>query len=253
MIHKKLGSFNYILGNKNDVNEFLKLKIRKKKSFILLPTSLNDLASVDLDLSLNKYYRKIDYCTTDGVPLVWYFNLIRLFHLKKPIFSRVYGPTLMKDLTSPDAGQFRHYFFGSSLQTIKYLEINLRRSNQKSKFVDFVSPPFRKLALIEEARYLAEIRRKKIDVLWIGLSSPKQVILAARWKQFLPNTAIICVGAAFDFLADKQLMAPLFLQNFGLEWLFRLLVDPFRLWKRYLVVIPIFLLRKIYKNISFFL
>lgn len=85
------------------------------------------------------------------------------------------------------------------------------------------------------------IRRSKTTVLWIGLSSPKQVQLALRWRSKLPGVSIMCVGAAFDFVAQAKPSAPQWMKQLGLEWLFRLVTEPQRLWKRYLVDVPVFL------------
>lgn len=243
MNFSKTGCFSFVYGKKETITNYLLKKIYKKESFTLLPTSLNDLASVDLDKSLQKSYKKIDFCTNDGMPLVWYFSLKKIFSSQK--VERVYGPTLMKEILEQGNKNTRHLFYGSSQETLDLLEKNIHTFAPQTKIVELLSPPFRELTLEEEGAYISKIIAQKVDVLWIGLSSPKQVKVAARWKQFLPNTAIFCVGAAFDFLAERQSMAPKIIQQMGFEWLYRLLVDPKRLWKRYLVVIPQFLFKKI--------
>lgn len=247
MNFSKIGCFSFVYGKKDTITQFFLSKIHNKKSFIVLPTSLNDLASVNENIKLRKSYNKIDYCTNDGMPLVWYFTLNNLFSFKK--IERVYGPTLMKEILSKGNKKTKHLFYGSSQKTLDSLEQNISNFASQTKIVELISPPFRDLTLKEEAEYIIEIISKDIDVLWIGLSSPKQVKVAARWKHFLPNTAIFCVGAAFDFLADQQSMAPKFIQQLGLEWLFRLIIDPKRLWKRYLVVIPKYILNSTYSSL----
>ena len=83
MNFSKTGCFSFVYGKKETITNYLLKKIYKKESFTLLPTSLNDLASVDLDKSLQKSYKKIDFCTNDGMPLVWYFSLKKYFLLRK--------------------------------------------------------------------------------------------------------------------------------------------------------------------------
>lgn len=245
MRQKQLDCFNFFVGSKKEVTQYLLDSIKQKRSFIVLPTSLNDLASVDADSTLCASYKAVDYCTTDGMPLVWYFFLLHFLQGKYEKIERVYGPTLMREILQLGDSKTKHFFYGSSQETITSLQANILKFAPQTSIAESVSPPFRQLSLQEEGEYIAEIVRKQTDVLWIGLSSPKQVKLAARWKKLLPHTAIFCVGAAFDFLAERQSMAPKTVQHMGLEWLYRLIVDPKRLWKRYLVVIPRYLLRKL--------
>lgn len=234
MKRAKLGSFDFLIGERKKITKFILDKIDSNEGFILLPTSLNDLASVSDNSSLVKNYGRIDFCVTDGMPLAWFFKT-----------ERIYGPDLMKDILQFGNRELRHSFYGSSRQTLDSLEKNISIFYPKTKVLKTISPPFKKLTLLEEGRFLAEIINTNPNVLWIGLSSPKQVVFATRWKKFLPHSAIICVGAGFDFLAKKQPTAPKLVQNMGLEWFFRLLVNPRRLWKRYLIKIPKFILKKI--------
>lgn len=240
----RIDGLRFLVGTKIEVTRFILQKIGSKKGFILLPTSLNDLASRNSS-ELRKAYKRIDYCVTDGVPLVWFSNFFRR-KSNELLAQRVYGPTLMTDLLKDDSGSINHFFYGSSPETIQDLLVNIKIINQNLKVVGHVAPPFRPLSPREEAVYLAKIRSAKTHILWIGLSSPKQVLLAARWSHFLPGVSVMCVGAAFDFLAKRQLMAPKLVQNLGFEWLFRLLVDPKRLWHRYLITIPRYLLRRLF-------
>lgn len=244
MKKERLDGLSFLVGTTVEVTSFVLKKIGSRQGFVLLPTSLNDLASRNSDV-LRKAYQRVDYCVTDGVPLVWFFNFFRKKN-GELLAQRVYGPTLMADILKDDLGNLNHFFYGSSAETIQNLLVNIKKNNKALKIVGQVSPPFRPLSLREEAIYLAKIKSVKANVLWIGLSSPKQVILAVRWSRFLPGVSILCVGAAFDFLAKRQLMAPRLVQNLGFEWLFRLLVDPKRLWRRYLITIPKYLLTRLF-------
>lgn len=236
---------NFLVGNKNQVTNFIFNLICQQKSFILLPASLNDLAEANKSANNKKSYKKVTYCVTDGMPLVWLFNYRSFGFFKQKQYERVYGPTLMKEIFGFNAKEINHFLYGSSSEVLTKLNRNIIDSTPNTQIVGQISPPFRQLTLSEEARFIFEIRKSKATVLWLGLSSPKQVLLAARWSKFLPNVGIMCVGAAFDFLAKKQVMAPPVLQKNGLEWLFRLIVSPKRLWKRYLVTIPSYLIKRI--------
>ena len=229
----------FLAGKKKNIVNYLFNLIIKRRSAVILPCSLNDLAESSENLNLRKVYKKVDFNVTDGMPLVWFFT-IKL----KVLCERVYGPDLMLEiLKKSQHTELKHFFYGSSGETLSKLEKYIIQLFPKIKIVGSISPPYRKLNLIEEAHYLHQIRTKKIDLLWVGLSSPKQVELAVRWKNFLPNTTILCVGAAFDFIADSKIKAPKLIQLLGLEWLFRLSTEPRRLYKRYLIKIPSFLIR----------
>lgn len=241
-----INNLNFIVGRRNEITNFIIKQINNNKGFILLPTDLNSVASVDKNHRLKKSFQMIDFCVTDGMPLVWFFRLRNLFYGEKNIVERVYGPFLMRDVLKNNNKKNRHFFYGSSDQTLKNLRKNIYKMTPAIKIVGMISPPFRKITPKEEARYIKKIIKSKANVLWIGLSSPKQVVVATRWLRFMPKVSIMCVGAAFDLLADKTTMAPKIFQRFGLEWLFRLFNEPKRLWKRYLVVIPIFIIKKIY-------
>lgn len=242
----KLDKLNFLIGGRSATTDLILKKIETKGSFVLLPTSLNDLASINENKKLSKIYQKVDFCVTDGMPLVWFFNFKSILSGKGKIAERIYGPDLMKDVLEFGNSKTSHFFYGSSEHTLFELEKNIKKLAPKVKIIKMISPPYRKIALFEEANFIIEIIKSRADVLWIGLSSPKQVELAVRWSYFLPNTKIMCVGAAFDFLAKKQAMAPKMIQNLGLEWLFRLLIDPLRLWRRYLILIPKFIFKRIY-------
>ena len=95
---------------------------------------------------------------------------------------------------------------------------------------------------LNEQHIIKKIKAAQPHILWLGIGSPKQVELASRWRQHLPNTTIICVGAAFNLLTGQTSMCPAWLQRLGLEWLFRLVVEPQRLWRRYVFQVPSFIL-----------
>ena len=95
---------------------------------------------------------------------------------------------------------------------------------------------------VEELKKLAnEINELGVNIVWIGLSTPKQEIFASRLRKYTKVDFICTVGAAFDFHTGNVIQAPKFLQNTGLEWLFRLVVEPKRLWRRYFEIVPKFI------------
>ena len=111
------------------------------------------------------------------------------------------------------------------------------------KIVGTYTPPFRPLNSLEEAELVRIVNEKQPDIIWVGLSTPKQEMFMARYMEKLEATLFFGVGAAFDFHAGRMRQAPRWMQRSGLEWLFRLGCEPRRLWKRYLKNNPLFILR----------
>jgi N-acetylglucosaminyldiphosphoundecaprenol N-acetyl-beta-D-mannosaminyltransferase len=109
------------------------------------------------------------------------------------------------------------------------------------QLVAAVSPPYRPLSDDEARHYVAQLNAARPDVVWVGLSTPKQELWMQRWQPELDCSAVIGVGAAFDFHAGALRQAPAVLQRHGLEWAYRLAMEPKRLWRRYLRNNPAFL------------
>jgi N-acetylglucosaminyldiphosphoundecaprenol N-acetyl-beta-D-mannosaminyltransferase len=129
----------------------------------------------------------------------------------------------------------RHYLFGGAPATVEHLRRNLSRLWPGTQIVGAESPPFRPLDERELGAAAARIRRAGTDVLWIGLGAPKQDRVAEVLREQGSAPAILCVGAAFDFLSGAKRRAPRWMQRSGLEWLHRLSSEPVRLWRRYLI------------------
>ena len=143
------------------------------------------------------------------------------------------GPDLMPEIlrVSEEEG-YSHYFYGSTEQTLKALEKNLREKYPRLNIAGVYSPPFRKLTEEEDIETIERINAAKPDFLWVGLGAPKQ----ERWMyehRGKVNAVMLGVGAAFDFHAGTAKRAPKWMQEFYLEWLYRLIQDPKRLLRRY--------------------
>ncbi len=147
--------------------------------------------------------------------------------------QRVAGPDLMPEiLRLSEREGYTHYFYGSTEDTLKSLERNLRKKYPRLRIVGVYSPPFRKLTEKEDAEVIERINASRPDFLWVGLGAPKQ----ERWMHEHHgkiNAVMLGVGAAFDFHAGTAKRAPKWMQEFYLEWLYRLIQDPRRLLKRY--------------------
>ncbi|MBP7700831.1 WecB/TagA/CpsF family glycosyltransferase [Candidatus Woesebacteria bacterium] len=236
---KSIYSDKFILGDFESVADNINSKIGKQKTIIVLPCDLHSLAQA----KSNTFYNKIDIYTTDSMWLTWWFRFKNNF-----IIDRVYGPNLMLSiLKKVKRKNFSSVFLGTDAQTLHKLEKKTLDKNQFQYYLFIKKSDSNK----KEQEILNKIIKIQPDVLWIGIGSPKQVELAARLKSRLKKTTVFCVGAAFDFITNNKKQAPKFIQQIGMEWLFRLITEPKRLWRRYLIVIPNFIfstiIRKLFK------
>jgi N-acetylglucosaminyldiphosphoundecaprenol N-acetyl-beta-D-mannosaminyltransferase len=175
--------------------------------------------------------------TPDGMPLVW-----SLRHLGKRQANRVYGPDLMLALF--DHGRnlgLRHFLYGATAECVQKLKQRLSEMAPGAIVTGCYSPPFRALSSNEEANVAEMINATEADVVWVGLSTPKQEFWMARMRERLSAPMLIRVGAAFDFHAGLKRQAPRFVERSGFEWLFRMITEPRRLAKRYAITVPSFI------------
>jgi N-acetylglucosaminyldiphosphoundecaprenol N-acetyl-beta-D-mannosaminyltransferase len=165
----------------------------------------------------------------DGQPLVW--ALRALGHE----CSRVYGPELMARYCGRSAltGTRMYLYGGRNQGALAQLALDLRRRFPGLRIVGGYAPPFRTLSEDEDSWIVRQINRSGADVVWVGTGQPKQEQWMRRMRDQLAPPLLIGVGAAFDFHAGLVPQAPLWMQNVGLEWTFRLAHEPRRLWRRY--------------------
>lgn len=149
--------------------------------------------------------------------------------------SRTTGPSLMGEVFKTSAKKgYRHYFYGSKEETLEKLYQKLNENYPGIQIAGMYSPPFLPLTEEEDKAVIERINETKPDFVWVGLGAPKQ----ERWMaahQGEINGLMIGVGAGFDYYAENIKRAPMWMQKSNLEWLYRLIQDPKRLFKRYLV------------------
>jgi N-acetylglucosaminyldiphosphoundecaprenol N-acetyl-beta-D-mannosaminyltransferase len=178
-----------------------------------------------------------DLTVPDGQPLVWAMNA-----LGHDLSSRVYGPELMARYCERAAltGSRMFLYGGRNQGALVQLALNLRTRYPGLNIVGGYAPPFRPLTGEEETFVLDEINRSQADVVWVGIGVPKQEKWMAAMRSRLQAPVLVGVGAAFDFHAGLVSQAPSWMQSMGLEWAYRLLQEPGRLWRRYLRYNPRF-------------
>jgi N-acetylglucosaminyldiphosphoundecaprenol N-acetyl-beta-D-mannosaminyltransferase len=155
--------------------------------------------------------------------------------------ARLFGPTVMENFI--DWGRndgLSHFFFGSSDETLTRLKAAIELQYPGTNIAGMLAPPFRPYTEWQNDVFIQLINNARPDVIWVGLGAPKQ----ERWM-YEHHKQIQCgmmfgIGAGFDYLAGNTRHAPAWMKNTSLEWLFRLVQEPGRLWKRYLSTIPHF-------------
>jgi N-acetylglucosaminyldiphosphoundecaprenol N-acetyl-beta-D-mannosaminyltransferase len=188
------------------------------------------------DEGLRQIHNRAGLVTPDGMPLVWWARSRGWREAR-----RVYGPDLLlacceRSITTG----YRHFFYGGGDGVADLLAGRLARRFPGLCVAGTYTPPFRALTPAEDEEVVARINAAAPDVLWVGLSTPKQEAWMAEHVGRLDVPVLIGVGAAFDFHAGLKPQAPRWMQHGGLEWLFRLGTEPRRLWKRYLMNNPAF-------------
>lgn len=202
----------------------------KRKNYICI-APVSTVISCQEDEKYRSIINNAGMTTPDGMPLVW---LGRAGGNRK--IQRTYGPDLLLYFCNrSQQKRFRHYFYGGSKETMDALLINLKKKFPNLNIVGHYAPPLRGVQELESKEVLQQMNDAHPDVLWIGLGSPKQDYWMHQHREELDVPVMIGVGAAFDFIAGTKKQAPRWMQRSGLEWLFRLCLEPKRLWRRYLI------------------
>jgi len=188
------------------------------------------------DEALQKIHNDAGLVVPDGMPLVWWSKA-----RGHAAAGRVCGPDLMlacceRSMTTG----YRHFFYGGADGVASLLARGLEKRFPGLVIAGTYTPPFRPLTPDEDADVVRRINDAAPDIVWVGLSTPKQERWMADHLHRIDAPVMIGVGAAFDFHAGLKKRAPLWLQQTGFEWLFRLATEPRRLWKRYLTNNPAF-------------
>ncbi|MCA1841314.1 MAG: WecB/TagA/CpsF family glycosyltransferase [Actinomycetota bacterium] len=183
------------------------------------------------DPSFKEILNSADLVVPDGMPLVWIGRRRGFKNLKR----RVYGPELMETFLRETGPKYRHFLYGAAPETLDKLQALVFERFQ-TNIVGAISPPFRILTPDEDKEIVAEINDSNPDFIWVGLSTPKQERWMFEHRDSIDPAVMLGVGAAFDFLTGTKRKAPSWMQEHGLEWLFRLVTEPRRLAYRYLVL-----------------
>jgi N-acetylglucosaminyldiphosphoundecaprenol N-acetyl-beta-D-mannosaminyltransferase len=197
-------------------------------------TGMHGISETRYDPSLKQILNSADVVVADGMPLVW-LGRAHGYAMRR----RVYGPALMETFCRKTGPLYQHYFYGGGPGVADRLA-DILKQRYGVRTVGTYSPPFRPLTEEEKVEVDRRIHAVAPDVVWVGMSTPKQEHWMYEHRESLQVPVMVGVGAAFDFHTGCVRQAPPWMREHGLEWLFRLWQEPQRLWRRYLVLGPRF-------------
>ncbi len=211
--------------------------LRRGEKHYVSVVAASEVVQCQRDLNLRRAINGSGMATPDGMPLVW---LARL-HGERQV-SRVYGPDLVLALCerTSGVGDNSHYFYGGSSEVVNALVEKLRLRYPRLRIAGAFAPPYRELSADEDSEVVNAINRSGADIVWVGLGGAKQNLWMAEHLDRLSASVLIGVGAAFDFHSGRKKQAPRWMMWSGLEWVFRLSQEPRRLWRRYIITVPVF-------------
>ncbi len=211
--------------------------LRERSKGYICVTGVHGVMEAQRDAALRETLNRAFLCIPDGMPTVW------IGHLQgHKTMERVYGPDFMLQLCELSARHgYRHFLYGGKPGIAERLRDRLEILIPAIDIVGTYTPPFRPLARAEEENVIARINENRPDIVWVGLSTPKQEHFMAHYIERLDTSLMVGVGAAFDIHAGLLVDAPQWVKNCGLQWLDRLCQEPRRLWRRYLTNNPRFL------------
>jgi N-acetylglucosaminyldiphosphoundecaprenol N-acetyl-beta-D-mannosaminyltransferase len=208
----------------------------RRKGYICM-TGVHGIMEAQRNSELAAIYASSSINVPDGAPTAW---VGRWQGHKK--MQRVAGPDLMREVfRRKEFAGCTHFLYGGEEHVAEQLRERFTRQYPWARIVGTCTPPFRDLNPEEEQLLIARVRELKPDIIWVGISTPKQERFMHRYLHLLDTTLMFGVGAAYDFHTGRIHDAPQWVKTIGMQWLHRLMQDPRRLWKRYLRNNPAFL------------
>jgi N-acetylglucosaminyldiphosphoundecaprenol N-acetyl-beta-D-mannosaminyltransferase len=208
-----------------------------KESRTVCICNVHSVVTATQDPEFGRVVNEADIATPDGAPVAWMLRRMGQYDQQ-----RINGPDLMWRYCD----QVQHsdqsiFFYGSTEETLIALKLKLLAAFPSLKIAGAISPPFRTLTLEEDASIVEQINDSGAGVVWVSLGCPKQELWMASHRGQI-NAVMVGVGAAFDYHAGTIKRAPKWMQDSGLEWLYRLISEPRRLYKRYLITNTLFII-----------
>jgi N-acetylglucosaminyldiphosphoundecaprenol N-acetyl-beta-D-mannosaminyltransferase len=217
--------------------DFVLCAAREKRAAAVSAVAVHGLMTGVLNREQKFRLNHFDLLVPDGQPVRWAVNA--LYRAGLP--DRVYGPNLMLKLCARAAAEgLPVYFYGSTRDVLSSLKRSLEERFPRILIAGMECSKFRRLAPEEKPIIAASICNSGASIVFVGLGCPRQEVFAYEFHDILPMP-LVAVGAAFPFLAGKIPQAPRWMQDVGLEWVFRLALEPQRLWRRYVLLNPTYI------------
>lgn len=180
---------------------------------------------------IKEMYSRATMAIIDGMPIVKKARKLGF------VCDRCAAPDIMGSLfeESIKRGKTHYFYGGKDDEVLRKLRENLEMKYPGIQILGMYSPPFRPLTEEEDATICKKINELKPDFLWVGIGAPKQEMWMWKHQEKIHGTRMIGVGAGFNFFAGTLKKAPAWMENAGIEWLFRLVKEPKRLWRRYVL------------------
>lgn len=212
------------------------------RPFKMAPVASHPITKSFFNKSLKKALDQFDMVLPDGQSLVWAANMLYKANIKE----RVYGPELFNRIVEKcQEKDIRVILYGNHTGSLRN---KIKREFKKLKVTAFEDLKGREIDIAMQSRLLGELKKYKRSILFVGIGSPAQHLFLANLKGI--KIPAVAVGAAFDFKVGFKKQAPDWIQNLGLEWFFRLATEPKRLWRRYLVDAPLFVILVYLRKLS---
>ena len=206
--------------------------LQKKSSLTVAVCNANTLVRSYNEESLQKIINSFDIRVPDGFPVAKASNLLYKNNQKRVDGYNIFHKTIQKGLEN----NLSHYFFGSDEKTITKLKNQLLSQYPNINILGYSCPPIMSFEDLTEEVYIKDLKEKNADIVWVSLGFPKQEeFIDLFLKNNNINSNFAGIGAVFEWSAGTKIKAPEFFANIGLEWVFRLIQEPRRLFKRYLV------------------
>jgi N-acetylglucosaminyldiphosphoundecaprenol N-acetyl-beta-D-mannosaminyltransferase len=217
-------------------NAILEVAERNERAYVVF-LAVHGIMEAYRDAALRRIFNRALLCNPDGMPLTWIGRLQGFGDIR-----RVYGPDLMLRVCERSQNQpWRHFLFGGKPGVAEKLQQNLQARFPGIQIAGIYTPPFRPLDKEDWRDLTAQVEDARPHFFWVGISTPKQEkFMAEALRRELPCNVLLGVGAAFDFHSGCVQQAPRWMMRAGLEWFFRLMQEPRRLWRRYLILNPWF-------------
>jgi N-acetylglucosaminyldiphosphoundecaprenol N-acetyl-beta-D-mannosaminyltransferase len=222
--------------NMEDAVRLSDLLLQSKQQGYICVTGVHGIVEAQSDSQFRRILNSSFFTTPDGMPTVWVARLQGHRSMR-----RVYGPDFMIELCrlSVERG-YKQFLYGGKEGIAERLAVTLAELVPGVEIVGTFTPPFRPLRAEEEAELIARVKKAQPDIVWVGLSTPKQERFMAEYMSRLDATLMVGVGAGFDIHTGAIRDAPRWMKSAGLQWFHRLIQEPRRLWKRYLINNPRF-------------